>query len=112
MRPFLLQVVEALVERHGHTGRVDLNDVAEVIGDEAVSYDDVEAVYAALEGRGCQVGGEPTVREMELLRRVLAAGRALREAGDAATVDAIAAHCELPRFVVQRALENGKHLAR
>ncbi len=87
---------------------VDLNDIAEIIGDKAVSYDEVDLIIATLEERGCSVGGEPTVREMSLLREVLEAARRLAtELGRRPSVEEIATAIEQPAFVVRRAVENG-----
>ncbi len=87
---------------------VDLNDIAEVIGSRAVSYEDVELILTTLEGRGCEVGGEPTVREMGLLAEVLGAVRRLKEnLGRHATVEEIAEDAGHPTWVVRRAVENG-----
>jgi hypothetical protein len=111
MRPFVSGVIDALVERHGRTKRVDLNDIAEVIGTEAVSYDEVEAIITELERRGCRVGGEPSAREMALLGEVLAAARSLNATlGRRPTIDEIATEAGQPSFVVRRALENASSL--
>lgn len=108
VRVFITEVIEALVARHGTTTRVDLNDIAEIIGDRAVSYEEVDLIIGELETRGCAVGGEPTVREMGLLRLVLRAARDLHaELDRRPTVDEIAEAIEQPTFVVRRALENG-----
>lgn len=113
MRPFIAQVIEELVDRHGTTTRVDLNDVAEAIGRRAVSYDEVELIISELEARGCAVGGQPTVREMGLLHDVLRAARALHaELGRRPRVEEIAAAIDQPTFVVRRAVENGGSLSR
>ena len=113
MRPFLVEVIDELVTRHGTTTRVDLNDIAEAIGDHAVSYDEVELIIGELEARGCRVGGQPSVREMTLLREVLTAARKLQaELGRRPRVEEIAAAIEQPTFVVRRAVENGGTMGR
>lgn len=113
MRPFIAQVIEELVGRHGTTTRVDLNDIAETIGQRAVSYEEVDVIISEIEARGCAVGGEPTVREMGLLREVLKAARDLYdELGRRPRVEEIAAAIEQPAFVVRRAVENAGTLAR
>ncbi|MCA9619990.1 MAG: hypothetical protein KC731_13285 [Myxococcales bacterium] len=112
MRPFLREVIDQLLQRHAETARVDLNDIDEVIGLRAVSYEDVELVIQELEARGCSVGGEPTVREMDLLRHVLAAARRLRqELGRAPTSEEVAEAAKKPLYVVRRALENARAFA-
>lgn len=113
MRPFIGNVIDKLVARHGTTQRVDLNDIAEVIGDRPVSYDEVDGLIAELERRGCQVGGEPSVREMALLREVVVAARKLEtELGRRPKIEEIAMAIDHPPFVVRRAVENGGQLGR
>ena len=113
MRPFIAEIIESLVVRHGIATRVDLNDIAEVIGGRAVSYDEVDLIITTLQQRGCQVGGEPSVREMALLGEVLQAARRLREQLERQpSVDEIAAAIEQPTFVVRRAVESGGALGR
>ncbi len=108
VRPFIATVIEQLVVRHGTTTRVDLNDIAETIGDRAVSYDEVDAIITELEARGCAVGGPPTVREMTLLREVLTAARALSDKlGRRPRIEEIATAMGQQPFVVRRAMENG-----
>jgi hypothetical protein len=108
MRDALRDFIEQLVARHGTTERVDLNDIAEVIGRAAVSYDEVDQIIAELEARGCAVGGPPSPRELVLLGDVLTAARRLSgELGRQPTVAEIAAAIEQPSFVVRRAVETG-----
>lgn len=108
MRALVSKVIEELVTRYGTTTRIDLNDIAEVIGDRAVTYEEVDHIITDLEARGCRVGGEPTVREMELLREVLVAARELHATlGRRPTVVEIADSVKHPTFVVRRAVENG-----
>jgi hypothetical protein len=113
VRPLIVEVIDELVARHGTTTRIDLNDIAEAIGDRAISYDEVDLVINELQGRGCAVGGEPTPREMMLLGDVLKAARALRtELGRPPSVEEIAGAISQPTFVVRRAIENGGALGR
>jgi Glu-tRNA(Gln) amidotransferase subunit E-like FAD-binding protein len=113
VRPFIAEVIEQLLARHAATQRVDLNDIAEVIGTEAVSYDEVEHIIGELERSGCAVGGPPTLREMGLLREVLDAARTLRgQLERRPTVEEIAEVSGKPVFVVRRALENAGTLGR
>jgi len=109
-------VEDVLVElraRHEITQRIDLNDIAEVIGARAVSYEEVEEVIATLEAEGCRVDTLPTAHEMGLLQKVLAKARQLRaELGRNPSVEEIAQGCAIPLYVVRRALENGHSLDR
>jgi Sigma-70 region 3 len=108
VRPVIASIIDDLVTRHGTTRRVDLNDIAEVIGTRAVSYDEVDHIITELGRRGCQVGGPPSARELLLLREVLKATRSLQtELGRRPGVEEIAAKMDQPTFVVRRALENG-----
>jgi hypothetical protein len=113
MRPFITEVIEQLVARHGTRTRVDLNDIAEVIDNRSISYEEVDLIISELAARGCAVGGEPTVREMAVLHEVLQAARKLRvELGRQPDVEEIAAAVEQPTFVVRRAIESGGALGR
>ncbi len=106
------EVLDALRGRHETTQRIDLNDIAEVIGTRAVSYEEVEQIIVTLEGEGLRVDQNPTAHEMGLLQRVLENARKLRkELGRNPTVEEIAHAAELPLFVVRRALENANALS-
>ncbi|MEM9693194.1 MAG: sigma-70 domain-containing protein [Myxococcota bacterium] len=106
-------VVSELEGRAAQSGRVDLNDIAEVIGDRAASYEEVESIIAVLEGAGLQVGGAPSPRELQLMREVLGGAHKLRrELKRNPTVDEIAAETGRPVFIVRRALENGQFMDR
>lgn len=99
--------------RQATTERVDLNDIAEVIGTRAVSYDEVEAIIVELERRGCLVGGEPSVKELQLMQDVVTTARALAgELGRRPTVEEIAKRLATPAFVVRRALENATSMGK
>lgn len=107
VRSLIAEIIEELMTRQQTTDRVDLNDIAEVIGTRAVSYDDVERIIVELESRGCLVGGDPSVKELELMQTVVVAARRLSdELGRRPTVDELAARLAVPTFVVRRALEN------
>ncbi len=113
VRAFIVSVIEELVSRHHLTTRIDLNDIAEAIGDHAVTYDEVDRIIVELEARGCTVGGEPSVRELALIREVLTAARALEAAlGRRPRAEEIALAIDQPVFVVRRAVENASMLAR
>lgn len=106
------EVLAALRARHETTQRIDLNDIAEVIGVRAVSYEEVELIIATLEGEGLRVDQNPTAHEMGLLQRVLQQARKLRDELERnPTVEEIADAAELPVFVVRRALENANTLS-
>jgi hypothetical protein len=103
------EVVAALIERRKHTERLDLDDVAEVIGDRAISYDQVDEILLRMERAGHQVGEPAGPGDVAQLRRVLEAARALQtRLGRKPTVEEIAAETELAPFLVRRALELGK----
>jgi len=104
-------VLAALRQRHATTQRIDLNDIGEVIGLQAVSYEEVEEIITTLEAEGLRVEQIPTAHEMGLLQRVLAQARRLRsELKRNPSVEEISAGAELPVFVVRRALENAHTL--
>ena len=111
MRSLIGQIIDELMARQAMTERVDLNDIAEVIGTRAVSYDEVEHIISELERRGCLVGGDPTLEELQVMQDVVTTARALAdELGRRPTVDEIAERLATPTFVVRRALENATSL--
>src|SRR5882672_11496404 len=98
------EVVAALIARRAQTERLDLNDVAEVIGDRAISYDQVDEILLRLERAGHAVGEPAGAADVAQLRRVLDAARALgARLGRKPTVEEIAADTQLAPFVVRRA---------
>ena len=113
MRSLIAEIIEELMARQQTTDRVDLNDIAEVIGTRAVSYDDVERIIDGLQERGCLVGGDPSVKEFELMQTVVVAARALSgELGRRPTVDELAEHLGMATSVVRRALENATSMGK
>ena len=110
MRDVIAEIVEALVVRHEATRRIDLNDITEVIGERAVSYEDVELIVSELEGRGCAVAGPPTAVELRVLGEVIATIRDFAaERGRRPSVPEIAAVIGRPAFVVRRAWWAKRH---
>lgn len=113
MADLVSELLASLVLRHEQTGRIDLNDIAEIVGDRAIGYEEVELVIQTLEERGFSVGGAPSDREMKLLREVLTAARRFRDLHRRSPKpDELARATGLAPFVVRRALENGQWLAR
>ncbi len=106
MRPLIDGIVDALVERHRASGRVDLNDLAEVIGSRAVDYEEVDHLVGRLEALGLRVGDPPTSRDVAGMRAILQAAHRLRGAlGRNPTVAEIAVESGSPEHAVRRALE-------
>jgi hypothetical protein len=115
VRPLISTIFDQLVARHRDTKRIDLDDIAEVIGTGAVSYDEVEYLVDRLEAEGFSVGDGIGSTDVEIMQQVLAHARALRGSlGRNPTVDEIATTSGNPVFVVRRALERarGKHTAK
>jgi hypothetical protein len=112
MRPLISAVYSELVARHRESGRIDLDDIAEVIGTRAVSYDEVEYLVDRLEADGFEVGEGIGASDVEIMREVLESARGLRGSlGRSPTVDEIALASGKAPHVVRRALERaaGKH---
>jgi hypothetical protein len=112
VRPLISSIFDQLVARHGEAKRIDLNDIAEVIGSRAVSYDEVEWLVDRLEAEGFSVGEAIDSTDVEIMKEVLVHARTLRGAlGRSPTVDEIANTSGKPVHVVRRALERagGKH---
>jgi hypothetical protein len=108
MRPVVMRVVGVILERYAESGRVDLNDIEEVIGAEAVTYEDVEMIVERLEQEGLAVGEPMGEEDVDLMREVIETARRVREEkGGTPTVEEIAEGCGRPAYVVRRALERG-----
>ncbi len=107
MRPVVEAIFTALLERHRASGRVHLNDIDEVIGAVPVSYDEVDALIAALEADGLTVGEPPDDAAIAVMREVLASARRLRSIlGRAPTVPELAGDSGHAEHLVRRALES------
>ena len=106
VRPLISELFDQLVVRHRESRRIDLDDIAEVIGTRAVSYDEVDHLVERLESEGFSVGEGIDESDVETMRRVLEEARQLRVAlGRTPTVDEIAAAVGKPVYAVRRALE-------
>ena len=112
MRPLISTIFDQLVARHRDAKRIDLDDIAEVIGPHAVSYDEVEYLVDRLEAEGFSVGEGIGSSDVDIMQQVLTHARALRESLQRnPTLDEVATASGKPVFVVRRALERarGKH---
>lgn len=106
MRPFIDDILQELLTRHQPTGRVDLNDIAEVVGLRPISYEEVEHIIDRLEAAGLRVGEPLDTGDVDVLRAVLASARQLAsELGRRPTVGEIALASGLAPHTVRRALE-------
>ncbi|MCC6552204.1 MAG: hypothetical protein IT372_04170 [Polyangiaceae bacterium] len=113
MRPLIETILGELLARHRATGRVDLNDIAEVIGARAVTYDEIEHVIDRLEAEGLRVAEPLRGQDVVVMRAVIVSALRLRaRLHRRPTVDEIAAECGHPPHAVRRALEHGRRAAR
>ncbi len=109
MTPLLANIFEQLRTRHRDSKRIDLDDIAEVIGTRAVSYDEVEMLVNRLESEGFSVGEGIGSSDIEVMQQVIAQARALRVSlGRNPTVDEIATASVKPVYLVRRALERAR----
>ena len=109
MTPFITNIFDQLVTRHRDTKRIDLDDIEDVIGTRAVSYDDVEMLVDRLEAEGFSVGEGIGSTDVEVMQQVLTHARTLRVSlGRNPTVDEIAVASAKPVYVVRRALERAR----
>jgi hypothetical protein len=107
VRSLVERILGELLARHGEAGHVHLNDLAEAIGTEAVTPDEIEAVVDRLEAAGLRVGEPLDGLDVLVIREVLASARRLRASlGRPPTVDEIAADAGHPAHAVRRALEH------
>ena len=103
MRPVVESILVELLGRHKDDGRVHLNDIAEVIGDRSLSYEEVEGLVTCLEAEGLEVGEPLDARDIAVIRDVLAAARRLRgELGRRPNVDEISRSTGHPVRAVRR----------
>jgi hypothetical protein len=113
VRPDVHLIVRELLDRHLSSGKVDLNDIDEVIGTRAVSYDDVEEIITLLEAAGLRVGEPLDDEDIQVMRDILSSAQRLRESlCRPPTVAEISGASGHPPHAVRRALERGKSAAR
>ncbi len=103
LRPELVAVVDALVA--AHPSEASLDAIGEAIGVRAVSTDEIELLFAALEARGVRIVGPEGGGGEERLRRVVTSARELAAThGRRATIAEIASHAGLTELEVRHAL--------
>lgn len=113
MRPLIEEIFQTLLTRYRDTGRVHLDDLAEVIGGRAVTPEEIEALIDQLEAAGLQVGEPLDDRDVASLRAVLDGARLLQaRLGRRPTVAEIAAETGRKEHEVRRALEDAARAAR
>lgn len=113
LRPELQALVETLLHTHADVGEVSLDAVGEAIGSRAVSQDEIDAIFSALEARGCHVAAATDGRTEERLLQVVAAARALAaELGKRPSVAQIAERSGLSEPQVRGALSLAKIIQR
>jgi hypothetical protein len=103
LRPPVEAVLRALLARGSDA--VSLDEIGEAIGTVAVSMQDIEALFAALESHGKRIAEPPAAAVSASLQVVLAAARDLRrETGAIPAPAEIARRAGLPLEEVRRAL--------
>jgi hypothetical protein len=125
VRNLIEGIVEELLKRHrapsraGHLQtaqrpeRVDLNDIAEVIGSRAVTYEEVEYIIMRLEAEGLNVGEPLSTNDIAIMRHIIVTAHRLNaRLRRRPTVDEIAIDSGHPPHTVRRALEHGRSAAR
>lgn len=109
MRPLISAIYDELVTRHREAKRIDLDDIADVIGSRGVTYDEVEYLIDRLETEGFSVGEGIEASDVEVMQLVLAQARMLQQSlGRKPTIDEIATALGKPSYVVRRALERAR----
>ncbi|MBX3184498.1 MAG: hypothetical protein KIT72_02490 [Polyangiaceae bacterium] len=110
MRGELQIVLTSLVART--EAELSLSQVAEALGDLAVSHEDIDWLIGELEARGFTVDVPGGVGGIEALRRVLSSARALKGQGERATLPRICEHSGLSREAALRGLALARVLGR
>jgi hypothetical protein len=106
VRPLISAIYDELVTRHGDVKRIDLDDIDDVIGARAVTYEEVEYLVDRLEAAGFSVGEGIEAPDVEIMQLVLMQARSLQlSLGRKPTIDEIASASSKPSYVVRRALE-------
>jgi len=106
VRPLISAIYDELVTRYREAMRIDLDDIAEVIGPRGVTYEEVEYLIDRLETEGFSVGEGIEASDVEIMKLVLTQARSLQQSlGRKPTVEEIASGCGKPTYVVRRALE-------
>jgi hypothetical protein len=101
------RILSELLARHGGAGHVHLNDLAEAIGAEPVTPDEIDALVERLEAAGLRVGEPLDGLDVMVIRQVVASARRLRAAlGRAPTADEIAEESGHTPHAVRRALKH------
>ncbi|WP_437670873.1 hypothetical protein [Sorangium sp. So ce131] len=107
MRNAIDVIVQELLRRHRPTGRVDLNDIAEVVGHRAVSYEAVEYIIDRLEAEGLRVAEPLDDDDIAVLRAVLVSARELAaKLGRKPTVVEVSQASGHAPHTVRRAMEH------
>ena len=105
MRPELERIVQSLLAATAAGDTVELDAIGEAVGAMAISADEIDALFAALEEKGRHVASPEGGRGEASLARVLDAARALRaELGRPPRSEEIARRAGLSAAEVQHAL--------
>jgi hypothetical protein len=109
MSPDVESIIAELLARHRRLGRVDLNDIAEVVNTRTVTYDEIDHIIERLEAEGLRVGEPLTGSDLLVMRGVLTAAHRLRsQLQRRPTVDEISAESGHAPHTVRRVLEHGR----
>lgn len=105
VRPIVESILSELLSQHRGTGRVALDDIAEVIDARAVTYEEVELIVDRLEAEGLSVGEPLGGQEIAVLRCVIVTGHRLTaKLRRRPTIPELALHSGHPESTVRRAL--------
>lgn len=105
VRPIVESILSELLLQHRGAGRVDLDDIAEVIDARAVTYEEVELIVDRLEAEGLSVGEPLGGLDIAILRCVIVTGHRLTaELRRRPTIRELAAHSGHAESAVRRAL--------
>lgn len=112
VRLFIDGIVSSLVARHRASGRVELDDLDEAIGSNAVSYDEVDHIIERLEAEGLRVAEPLTPADIVTMRGIVEVARSLRaRLQRTPTVAEIEAESGRPAHEVRRALQAARRIA-
>jgi hypothetical protein len=105
LRAELQRVLAELLASSESTGQIELDRIGDALGTVAVSTDEIDALFKALEASGRRVVAPPGGGGEARLKRVIDAARALKQASARRpTLSEVATHAQLTRDEVLGAL--------
>ncbi len=105
MRQVVSEIIDALIAKSEASRTITLDAIGDAVGAKAISAEEIDAIFGALENAGRSVVGPSGGDGEDNLRAVVAAARALNGTlGRKPTIGEIAEHAKLGVIEVRHAL--------